>query len=518
MFPSNYPLHDNITIAGFPYHGIVMQGTLTTDYGLTFDHVQPSDGLIAIQRNPIAAAVSRSVAQQEFDLVHNFEWVDYLVFAGQERILAGQEFGSNRWIYADESNRGWIIRVEITDNTTTCDIDVYLDSAFMLVDRPARALSMSSINRLLASETYSVGTGGLELNFTVDELITTDNGLEHNENGSSAILNIYQFVTSPSSGTFKFKGTTTELGAAIKIDMSGSGAMIEDAGSGVSYGDGITATLSVHADHTTVYSTDSGYLTTGSAVYPDSLTLVSSVSATSETLDANVPCGVNYGSCYACELINDDRYTYSWDTDDIDGSQTVWDDIVIIIRYVYDDAGLPFAVKIIDGDWEYTERTAQAATGFTESFTEYYWDEYCNFLGTDGGTRTWEPECYGRNDKWVYRVQGVRLLMPGGRLDIGVIEDVRTYKENSGTPFTAGAAFGLGSTQTLSDNSGGSSYSRSNVNLLDGHTCNCPTAALPTNVIHTSGATYSSASTEYVSYHPERGEWAINATYPVSWA
>lgn len=487
MIPSYAPFNDFITLVGFPFHGQVKLGTLTTDYSDTFSHTQPSDGLVVIQRNPITADVNRTTEQQTWDESKGFEWVDYLTFTGAEKLLAGNELGGNRWIYSDDNHRPWVIRAEVfvkpTDSTKIV-LEVYLDSAFMLISPGSKLQALANIDTLLATHEYNIGSGGFEMQYLPDYDITNENGLEITQTGHKALMNIYQFNPTLTGGYFMFKNTYTELGGVWKIELSGSGAMSEDPEGGWTWGDGITAIISVQADHDEVFD----------ALYDNVL---------EDNIDGGAGGWMLNLPDYIYPVKDGTSYNYNWDETDRSKNSSYFREQgeKTVFRYVFDDAGQPFQCHLIVGNRRLITRTG--------SSTGYY----------DGG---WIVNCSARCDRVEDYVAGVQIYFPGGFFDIGFSSNDTSYNEGKDNPIVVSESFPYEFYADVVD------YTETNnsvptkigggIELLDAHTINARTTGLLTNVMHTTGAKYSNAAAQYVSYHPERLEWAADSTDPVSWA
>jgi hypothetical protein len=110
---------------GLPYHGLCVGGSLTLPNSATKSHPQPDGGGTVVVGSASPPADTRSVAQQQADLVAGKQWLAYAYLSGKGKMLGGKEIdgsakgtdwitrSSGHWIYHDGAT-AWLMKWEVT--------------------------------------------------------------------------------------------------------------------------------------------------------------------------------------------------------------------------------------------------------------------------------------------------------------------------------------------------------------------------------------------------------------------
>ncbi len=103
---------------GMPYHGLAVDGTLTTSDGDKTIHAPSASGICQVVRHPLAPGVNRNTNQLARDTAKGYEWRDYALLTGLNRGVNGSQgvIGADKWLYCDAGGNTWI--VGLTDYDT----------------------------------------------------------------------------------------------------------------------------------------------------------------------------------------------------------------------------------------------------------------------------------------------------------------------------------------------------------------------------------------------------------------
>lgn len=215
-------LHDDPTIWGNPFHGLVTNGELELPSTATKTYPQPADGSTQALGSPPVPLV-RTPAQQAQDTINEFTWRETNIVAGRLYQLGGFDLLTNpaepHGVYFDGNNIPWLIRITATGSSLpSMRFNVFVEQAFgrfkintLAADPPFDVQILTNHDFLLSDLAPVVGSTP----FTNDQA----NGgiLQQNKTGSSMLINL------PYNG---FIG----VAAVLRFNFSGNGDLADGTG------------------------------------------------------------------------------------------------------------------------------------------------------------------------------------------------------------------------------------------------------------------------------------------------
>lgn len=198
---------------GIPHHGLCTNGVLALPNGASMDYTQPVGGSTWIVKNPRHASLPenpRPLAQ--YDAAQGFSWLTYLILAGSNRQLAGQNIGVFNTIWVDDNDRAWVVGLTIFSG----DYRVILRRRFGLFGE-------DSISALTDVVIYDGDLGYPD----VEHLAPND--FCPNWNGSSILCNMRINAIQPNDKSLPF------LNRVVELQLSGAVNNINGGGVGFSF-------------------------------------------------------------------------------------------------------------------------------------------------------------------------------------------------------------------------------------------------------------------------------------------
>lgn len=240
-----------ISEIGMPYHGLAVNGDLSTSDGTK--SITTSGGLVGhaqIVRHPAAPGASRNTAQSNIDTARGYEWRDYALLTDSTHgINGGPGLGNLKWLYCDPSGATWVLRVGYTKNGSQIDFEVWIDAIF---GRFGRLRTFSP--RQIASLSWSPAIPSwVSTSFTAANVVslidlTQDNTLAISPDGSDVFVNLFSydgsgtglnqdcFIETTPCGLDGDYNYAIALVGVLRVAVTGSGDLDFD-------GAGISATL-----------------------------------------------------------------------------------------------------------------------------------------------------------------------------------------------------------------------------------------------------------------------------------
>ncbi len=234
MLDKNIPPFARASYIGCPWHGLLINGTLTDGLGgptipaptipqSASAGTQSATQLIKVPGLP---EPSRSTEQQALDTEKSYTWKNYALAMG-DGTLHGQTLPDDWIIYIDPNKTPWLLTLQYSGNSAT----VRLDKIFGKIS----AEPYPEINRDLASLSTGAWVG-----YPSNSALA----FERNSTGSVVLLHYY----SQSSNTnitrpLRLGDQYALLDTIYKITISGTGSTDRE-----TLGDGITATFTQYKD------------------------------------------------------------------------------------------------------------------------------------------------------------------------------------------------------------------------------------------------------------------------------
>jgi hypothetical protein len=306
-------------IFGFPYHGLVTNGTLTLPNNEQFTHPGITNGdtqLLAVPNFPL---VTRTPEQQASDQANGFEWRNKAIIANNH--LGSADLGENWLLYIDSNQTTWYFNIGYNVVGNQCSFSCVLKSAFGRFNG-----NYPQISRELAqSQTTFTEQGALKpLNrFT----------FERSSNGSEMLIHVYAELIEDNDIEFPEPLSLFEV---WKLNISGDGALSSNPNE---LGQGIAASFTrfksfddIRQTNAQVIPKESQYFNVGRII----------TSQRYEPEDAQPPeCSTNtYYESWDLELIPDGEPYTPTDYDRNRYEQSNWygneTEITSVVRYVYD--------------------------------------------------------------------------------------------------------------------------------------------------------------------------------------
>lgn len=223
-------LFDQATAIGMPFHGLAVDGVLTTPSGdKTINGAGPAaypgTGACVLVRNPQAPGANRNPAQLAIDAANGHDWRDYALLCGIDRhVNGGPAIGQNAWLYIDGNGVPWICTVEQTAIASQLDIEVWRRALF---GRFGRQYAIN--DELLASFSWtpqmpSWYTGGVTATDVVaDAFANNIVALVPSPDGASLIINVHGSSQDVASVFPETNFGAGNLLSILTVSVSGSG-------------------------------------------------------------------------------------------------------------------------------------------------------------------------------------------------------------------------------------------------------------------------------------------------------
>lgn len=98
-----------------PFHGLVVDGTLTLPNSDTMVYPDPDNVDVFRYKGPHSWTPSRSAADITDDTANGYTWLDYAILAGSGFQYAGENIGG--WIWADSDGVQWKVTTDLTSKS-----------------------------------------------------------------------------------------------------------------------------------------------------------------------------------------------------------------------------------------------------------------------------------------------------------------------------------------------------------------------------------------------------------------
>lgn len=241
--------------AGPPFHGVVVDGTLTLPNSGTMAYTDPDNPDTFRFKGPHSWTPNRSAGDITDDTTNGYQWLDYAILAGSGFQYAGSNIGG--WMWTDSAGNNWKVTTTLTaqdPGTTPINATVTFTKWGMIgaaAETHTVNISISDIQQTGFASLRTEGDGG-------DIILLCD----VSPDGSKAA-----FVMGLSGSDFI---RTYSLGF-LEITLSGSGS-------------GVTASLAVARSRTQTL----GNYTTGTNVITPGNVLFTGGDHTQEVIDGKV--------------------------------------------------------------------------------------------------------------------------------------------------------------------------------------------------------------------------------------
>ncbi len=227
MIDNHSPQLGKPSTLGSPFHGLLVNGTLTDEWGgsvITAPTIpQSTESATQLIKVPGMPEPTRTTEEQTRDAAQGYEWRDYALAYG-DGTLNGASLGDNWIIYIDPAKTPWLVTLQFAGTAAT----VRLDKIFGRITGEA----YPAIERDLATIAYGAwarhpGQSGAQV-------------FERNSTGSVVYLHYYNDTETAREKTtpIRFGSTYGDLESLFKITISGTGSTER-----TTLGDGITATF-----------------------------------------------------------------------------------------------------------------------------------------------------------------------------------------------------------------------------------------------------------------------------------
>lgn len=332
----------DVTLFGWPYHGLCSGGSVTLPGGLTHAMLQPTHGAAWLYDRGLPP-IYRSPDQATADALLGHQWFNYGFISGG--VLYGTDLGTNRFIYIDPDGVRWLLTMTpSTPEISSQRVRLSFTVEKFGVLRENGASSTIAVNVLNVQCTSISIASFAGVNYSATAIYLEDVWT----NGTKALVGVY-----------RTDGHSADMFALIELEMSGLGGV---------YGEGVVISATEIRANTD--------LTYANAI---AVAFDPGVSGSFPMNDTGAGCSrvITWGAFTG--IFWETNFLHMVGT--LDAADTVRDSTTSFARTPhYDDSGNPHVYRLVSG---YKQDYALTGHSDSSSGSQTYSGTYCDVRESD---------------------------------------------------------------------------------------------------------------------------------------